>query len=87
MIPIRKAYKIIMNSAKILGSERVKISEALGRILAENISADRDLPPFNRSMRDGYALRRTDVSEELEVIEEIPAGYISAAQNRAWKMR
>ena len=76
MIPVREAYKIIMNSAKILGSERVKISEAPGRILAENISADRDLPPFNRSMRDGYALRRADISEELEIIEEIPAGYI-----------
>ena len=34
---------------------------ALGRILAENIVADRNYPPFNRSIRDGFAVRAADV--------------------------
>ena len=37
-------------------------SRALGRILAENILADRNYPPFNRSSRDGFALRSADAS-------------------------
>ena len=35
---------------------------ALGRVLAENISADRNYPPFNRSTRDGFALRSADAA-------------------------
>ena len=37
--------------------EQVPLAAASGRILAERISADRDLPPFNRSAMDGYAFR------------------------------
>jgi molybdopterin molybdotransferase len=50
---------------------------AAGRVLAEPVSADRDLPPFPRSTRDGYAVRSADLSPQpaaLEVIGEIKAG-------------
>ncbi len=75
MIPVKQAYEIMINSAKELGREKILFRDALGRILAEDVVADRDLPPFDRSMRDGYACRRSDVENELEVIEIIPAGY------------
>ena len=52
-------------------------AQALGRILAENISADRNYPPFNRSTRDGFALRAADVAHagaKLRLIGESRAG-------------
>lgn len=50
---------------------------AAGRILAEEIRADRDFPPFDRATRDGYAVRAADVAAlpaRLEVVGEIKAG-------------
>ncbi|MGA8142646.1 MAG: gephyrin-like molybdotransferase Glp [Candidatus Acidiferrales bacterium] len=50
---------------------------ALGRVLAENISADRNYPPFNRSTRDGFALRSADAAQpgaNLRLIGESRAG-------------
>jgi len=52
-------------------------SRALGRILAENIPADRNYPPFNRSTRDGFALRAADAAKpgaRLRLIGESRAG-------------
>lgn len=52
-------------------------SIALGRVLAENISADRNYPPFNRSTRDGFALRSADATHpgaKLRLIGESRAG-------------
>ena len=52
-------------------------SVALGRVLAENISADRNYPPFNRSTRDGFALRSADAAQpgaKLRLIGESRAG-------------
>lgn len=76
MIQFKQAYKIIMDSARLLGTERVNLSLALRRVLAEDVSSDIDMPSFNKSARDGYACRREDINNELEVIEVIPAGYV-----------
>jgi molybdopterin molybdotransferase len=57
--------------------EFVDLLGATNRVLAEPVLADRDLPPFPRSTRDGYALRSADLSQlpsSLEVIGEIKAG-------------
>ena len=57
------ALDYALHCAKALRrSECVPIDEAGGRILAEAICADRDLPPFNRSAMDGYALRHADLA-------------------------
>src|SRR5271165_4569101 len=59
------------------GTEFVNVLAAAGRVLAEPVLADRDIPPFPRSTRDGYALRAADLVElpaELNVIGEIKAG-------------
>ena len=55
-------------------TEAVLIEESLGRILAEPIHADRDYPPFNRAMRDGFAVRASDIPGRLRVIGEVRAG-------------
>src|SRR6201987_3940995 len=52
-------------------------SQALGRIVAENVAADRNYPPFNRSTRDGFAVRAADAAHagaKLRLIGESRAG-------------
>ncbi len=64
--------------------EQVTLASADGRVLAEEVKADRDFPPFNRSTRDGFAVRAEDVAErktggrKLRVLGEVRAG-------EAWK--
>lgn len=58
-------------------SEQVELLESLGRVLAAPLPADRDLPPFHRATRDGYAVRAADLQStpaELRVVGEIKAG-------------
>lgn len=50
--------------------------DAAGRVLAEDVSADRDYPPFDRSARDGFAVRAADIPGELRVIGEVRAGAV-----------
>jgi len=52
------------------------LSEALGDALAQEICSDRDYPPFDRSTRDGYAVRATDAAKgaTLHCVGEIKAG-------------
>jgi len=57
-----------------LPTEEVAIDCASGRVLAEDIAADRDYPPVARSTRDGYAVRAADLPGELAVIGEARAG-------------
>jgi len=56
MITVEEAEKIILAQAADYGAEIVPFELALGRVLAENIKADRDLPPFNRVTMDGIAV-------------------------------
>ncbi len=67
MVPFRllisrqEALKMILSSVKqIEKSEKVSIEECSGRVLAEDIIADRDVPPFDRAAMDGYALKAED---------------------------
>jgi len=59
-----------------LAMETVELSRACGRVLAQPIAADRDYPPFDRSIRDGFALRADDAvsGATLRCIGEIKAG-------------
>jgi len=57
-----------------MGTETVALGEAAGRVLAEEIVADRDYPPFPRSARDGFAVHAAHLPGELRVIGEVRAG-------------
>lgn len=56
-VSVAEAEKIVLNSAKGLGVEAIPFENALGRILAEDIIADRHLPPYDRVTMDGIAIR------------------------------
>ncbi len=93
MIKVEEALKVILESANILDSEGVKLTEALDRVLAEDIYADIDIPMLDNSAMDGYAVRACDtlgaseaVPKILEVVEDLRAGYLAAksiGQNQA----
>ncbi|MCS7023853.1 MAG: molybdopterin molybdotransferase MoeA [Bryobacteraceae bacterium] len=55
-------------------TEQTPLVEALGRVLAADVKADRDFPPVARSIRDGFAVRSCDLPGSLEVTGEIRAG-------------
>src|SRR5438094_8987213 len=77
MIPIAEAIDIVLAQTSALPVESVAISESSGRILAENIVADTDLPPFDRAQMDGYAVRAADVVKtpaRLRIVGESAAG-------------
>ena len=74
MITYKEAFSIIISSARLLEKEAVSLPDALGRVLANDIIADRDMPPFDKSAMDGYACRREDILLPLQVVEVIPAG-------------
>lgn len=77
MIPVSTAIKIIDREIKPLGVESIALEKAVGRVLAENIVADTDMPPFDRSQMDGFAVRSADVRQvpaTLKLVGESAAG-------------
>ena len=77
MISVGDARQRILGSLKTLPHEDVAISEALGRVLAQDIQARRTQPPTDISAMDGYAARSSDLSnipKTLKMIGESPAG-------------
>ena len=72
-----EAQRVIFGALTTLGVETVDLAQSLGRVLAEEIRANRDLPPYAASAMDGFALRAADLARvpaSLEIIEEINAG-------------
>jgi len=74
MISLKEAIDIILSVKQTLSTEKIDFSESTGRILAADIHSDVNMPPFNKSAMDGYACRKEDLAQELEVLEVIPAG-------------
>ena len=74
MIPFEDAIDIVKKNTRILGTEKINYLNSLNRVLAEDVKSDMDMPPFNKSAMDGYACRKADIKDELEMIEVIPAG-------------
>ena len=77
MISVAEAIQIVKQHTRALPTERVKLEDALNRVLAEDIIADTDLPPFDRSQMDGYAVRAEDTTAapvRLRIVGESAAG-------------
>jgi molybdopterin molybdotransferase len=81
MMPLEQARAHVLEGLKPLEPEPVSIWDSLGRVLAEDVIAPADVPPFPNSAMDGYAVRGSDVAEAgatLDLIGELAAGQVSS---------
>ena len=83
MISVHDALAMILETVSPLAGERVGLLQAVGRILAEEVRSEREVPPFANSAMDGYAVRWDDVRDAsadrpvaLAVLEVIQAGTV-----------
>lgn len=83
LLSVDTALEQILNGITALEPEPVELADALGRVLADDIDADIDIPPFPNSSMDGFALRAYDLlgaSAEspvtLTIVGDIPAGIV-----------
>src|SRR6476619_1170300 len=81
MLSLEEAKSKILDQAEPLGSEVVPLSQSLHRFASVEIRAGIDLPPFDKSGRDGYAVRATDLKKatvgnpvSLQVVGKLGAG-------------
>jgi len=84
MIPVTEAIQIVKERTRAMASESITLEDSLGRYLAQNIIADCDLPPFDRSQMDGYAVRAADVGEATEVRPASLKIVGESAAGRGW---
>jgi molybdopterin molybdotransferase len=81
--PLEEARAEVLSSLTLLDVEEVPIWEARGRVLAADVTAPENVPPWANSAMDGFAVRGTDVAESgavLEVIGDLPAGSTTEAE-------
>lgn len=83
MIKVEEAKKIILENISLISNEEIPIIESLRRILARDYHSKDDIPPFDNSAMDGYAIFSSDVVEAsrenpffLDVVEDLPAGTV-----------
>lgn len=83
MISVDEAREVILSKVKRLSTEEVPILNSLSRVLDEDIISESDIPPFDNSSMDGYAVRSEDTAGawpagpvELRVIGSLAAGYV-----------
>jgi len=77
LLSLAEARAIIAQCVHLLPPERLPLAAARGRFLRETLAATEDMPAFDRSAMDGYAVNRDDASIEFRIVAEIPAGVLS----------
>src|SRR2546428_12323268 len=91
VLSVDEALERILARIAALAPETIALGDALGCVLAEDVVADRDVPPFRNSAMDGYAVRGEDVARpnvRLRVVGAIGAGETPArAVGRGEAMR
>src|SRR5262245_31408453 len=80
MIAVEEAQERVLAEVGLVGTERVAFTEALGRVLREDVVAPVDVPQGDNTAMDGYAVRAADIANppvRLRVIENLPAGTVA----------
>src|SRR5690348_18354812 len=87
LLNVDDALKQILATINSLPDETVALANALGRVIAQDVIADSNLPPFPNSSMDGFALRAADIAHAsaqnpigLRVVMDIPAGAAPTGQ-------
>ncbi|MGD2148227.1 MAG: molybdopterin molybdotransferase MoeA [Anaerolineae bacterium] len=78
VLSVEEAQETILSTVQVLEVECVPLLAAVGRVLAEAISADRDIPPITNAAMDGYAVRGAEVARgslHLHVVGQVAAGH------------
>jgi molybdopterin molybdotransferase len=81
MRPLPEAQRRVLGAMQLLPEAEVPLAEAAGLVLAVPVQAPHDMPPFDNSAMDGYAVRAADTAGapvSLEVVEDVPAGRVPA---------
>jgi len=80
MIPVEEAQERVLAEVQLLGTEQVVFTDALGRVLREDVRARFDVPRGDNTAMDGYAVRADDIANppvSLRVVENLPAGTVA----------
>src|SRR5713101_174738 len=80
MLSVEEAQERVLAEIAVIGTERVAFTEALGRVLREDVIATSDVPQGDNTAMDGYAVRADDIANppvRLRVIEDLPAGSVA----------
>lgn len=86
MISLKEAQRLVREQARSFGKEIVMLEDAVGRVLAEPVIADRDYPPFNRATMDGIAIKSADWNNGIrsfDLLETIYAGKKATSDIRS----
>lgn len=86
MIPVEEAQERVLAEVQPLGTEQVAFTDALGRVLREDVRARVDVPQGDNTAMDGYAVRADDIAKapvSLRVIENLPAGTVAKKRVKA----
>jgi molybdopterin molybdotransferase len=75
LLPVDEARGRMLAEVPATVAEQVAVSDSVGRVLAEDVTAVRDQPPFDASAMDGYAVRSADAPGTLTVVGESAAGH------------
>jgi molybdopterin molybdotransferase len=80
VLDVEEALALVLDAARPLGAERAGLEQAAGRVLAEDARSPLDLPPFDRSAMDGFAVRAADTADRrpLRLAGAVQAGEIGA---------
>jgi molybdopterin molybdotransferase len=79
--PLVEAQREVLAAMAPLGSETLPLSQALGTILAEDVTAPHPVPPFANSGVDGFAVRSSDLADgpaDLLIVDDVPAGKVAS---------
>ena len=82
LIPLEEAYRIVdetLADAKLPG-QTISVRLAAGRVLLNDEVSRLDLPPFDKSAMDGYAILNDDERNEYRLLETVPAGRVGTAE-------
>src|SRR6185503_5015867 len=74
LLSVDEAQQLVLEHVEPLAAESVRLEDAVGRVLAEAATATVDLPPFDSSAMDGFAVRAEDTPGRLPVVFRIAAG-------------
>ena len=73
MLSVAEAQAVVLHQARPLPPESVPLApEALGLVLAEEITSDLDMPPYDKALMDGFAVRSADLPNGHPVVTVVP---------------